>query len=293
MKSPSFLPLALGLTCALLVPQLASASPDSVVVFNEVHYNPTGTGEAAEWIEVFNQLGIRADISGWRIDGIGYTFPPNTIINPGAYAVIAKTPGQGQLGPFTGSLSNGGETLRLINQSDRVMDELTFSDSDPWPDAPDGSGYSLAKIAPYTASTPHANWTTSAQPGGTPGTANFPDASTPPPVVTTNLIPVAKVWRYNESGADLGPNWHKSPNPVGGSWKSGPGALAYETSAHTIPFGTDLAFPGNNNPYVITYYFETEFDLASPLASAISSLKLRHAIDDGAVFYLNLSLIHI
>ena len=287
MKSPSFLPLALGLCSTFLALQHASASPDSVVVFNEVHYNPTGTGEAAEWIEVFNQLGIRADISGWRIDGIGYTFPPNTIINPGAYAVIAKTPGQGQLGPFTGSLSNSGETLRLINQSDRMMDELAFSDSDPWPDAPDGSGYSLAKIAPYTASTPHANWATSAQPGGTPGTANFPDASAPPPVVTTNLLPVAKVWRYNESGADLGPNWHKSPNPVGGSWNSGPGALAYETSAHTVPFGTNLAFPGLNNPYVVTYYFETEFDLATPLASAISALKLRHAIDDGAVFYLN------
>ncbi len=68
------------------------ASPDSVVVFNEVHYNPAGTSENGEWVEVFNQMGIKVDVSGWRIDGIGYTFPPNTILDPGAYAVVAKSP---------------------------------------------------------------------------------------------------------------------------------------------------------------------------------------------------------
>ena len=74
---------------ALLSLACASApclgSPDSVVTFNEVQYNPAGNSEAGEWVEVFNQMGIKTDVSGWRIDGIGYTFPAGTILNPGAY----------------------------------------------------------------------------------------------------------------------------------------------------------------------------------------------------------------
>ena len=99
------------------------ASLDGVVVFNEVQYNPTGSDENGEWIELFNQMGIITDISGWRIDGIGYTFPKGTLVNPGSYVVVAKMPGAGEFGPFTGSIDNGGERLRLYNHSDRLMDD--------------------------------------------------------------------------------------------------------------------------------------------------------------------------
>lgn len=160
--------------CFALFPFHATASPDSVVVFNEIHYNPAGASENGEWIELCNQMGIRVDISGWRFDGIGYTFPPNTIVQPGAFIVVAKTPGAGQFGPFSGSIANSGEQLRLINQSDRMMDEIEFGDNDPWPPAPDNSGVTLAKRLPYTSSGPSVQWTHSAQVGGTPGANNFP-----------------------------------------------------------------------------------------------------------------------
>ena len=67
--------LSLVLTLVLsflgLVNNPLSASSDGVVVFNEVQYNPTGSDENGEWIELFNQMGIITDISGWRSDGIG------------------------------------------------------------------------------------------------------------------------------------------------------------------------------------------------------------------------------
>ena len=67
--------LSLVLTLVLsflgLVNNPLSASSDGVVVFNEVQYNPTGSDENGEWIELFNQMGIITDISGWRIEGIG------------------------------------------------------------------------------------------------------------------------------------------------------------------------------------------------------------------------------
>lgn len=278
---------AVAAACAFAaLSQPCLASPDSVVVFNEIQYNPPGATESGEWIELFNQMGIKTDISNWRIDGIGYKFPPNTIINPGAYIVVAKTPSAGQFGPFTGSISNGGQHLQLINQSDRMMDEITFTDDDQWPAGPDGSGATLAKKLPYTASDHSANWTVSSQIGGTPGTLNFPAAGAPPPVSTVRLLNLSNTWRYNESGTDLGTTWATAAHAVGGAWKSGPGALAYETTA-TVPIGTNLTFPGANDPYVMTYYFETEFTVTAAQLAALQSLKLRHAIDDGAVFYIN------
>ena len=46
--------------CALLVAVIYTTgahadTPDCVVVFNEVHYNPAGPAEDGEWIEFFNQ----------------------------------------------------------------------------------------------------------------------------------------------------------------------------------------------------------------------------------------------
>ena len=169
-----------------------ASSPDAVVVFNELHYNPIGATDTGEWIELFNQMGIKVDISGWRIDGVNYIFPEGTFIDPGSYLVIAKSPGPGELGPFPGSLSNSGERLRLINKGDRLMDELTYGDDDRWPAAADGSGITLSKLLPYTANIPAENWAASTQVGGTPGGENFPGGPNVPGLVFNELPPATE-----------------------------------------------------------------------------------------------------
>ena len=284
---PRLLLVAL-LSALVAIPGLASQ--DSVVVFNEIQYNPGGPSEAGEYVELFNQMGIKTDISGWRIDGIDYTFPANTLINPGAHVVVAKTPAAGQYGPFPGAIKNGGQRLRLINHSDRMMDEIVFIDEAPWPAGADGSGFTLAKSQPYKSSGASAHWTVSAQQGGTPGAPNFPDTGSPPPVTTVPVFGLDQAWRYNESGPAFDAAWATAAHAVGGSgadrWAVGPGALAYEVSA-TVPIGTALAFPGTNPVYVMTYYFETEFNVTAEQLANLSLLKIRAALDDGAVIYLN------
>ena len=280
----------LPLLAAAGLAQYAHASADSIVTFNEVQYNPAGIAESGEYVELFNQMGIKTDISGWRIDGIGYTFPASTIVDPGAYVVVAKTPTAGQFGPFTGNIGNDGQKLRLINQSERMMDEINYGDDAPWPAAADGSGFTLAKKLPYTDSGRHANWTVSQQTNGTPGAVNFPAAGAPPAVTTVNLFNLNNTWRYNQSGPALDATWAHAAHAVGGTgvntWASGPGALAYESSA-TVPIGTPFTFPGSNVPYVITYYFETEFTVSAGQLVSLANLKIKHALDDGAVIYLN------
>ena len=49
-------------------------------------------------------------------------------------------PPAGQLGPFSGSLDNGGESLELVTHTGRLMDRLNFGDSGKWPVVADGSG---------------------------------------------------------------------------------------------------------------------------------------------------------
>ena len=170
--------------------QLAfGGAPDSVVVFNEVNYHPRGASEDGEWVELFNQMGIRTDVSGWRIKGIGYTFPRGTFMAPGAYLVIYRNPVAGQLGPFSGSLDNQGERLELINQGGRLMDELDYGDSGRWPPEADGAGATLAKGDPYASSSKLGNWTHSSQVGGTPGTVNFASADAGPRILINEMPP--------------------------------------------------------------------------------------------------------
>jgi len=54
----------------------------------------------------------------------------------------------------------------------RIMDVLDFSDTDPWPQGPDGSGFTLAKIDPTTGTGHPENWSTSGQANGSPGSDN-------------------------------------------------------------------------------------------------------------------------
>ncbi len=167
---------------------------DTVIVFNELMYHPRD-GDAVEWIELHNQMAVDVDVSGWSLEGVQYVFPTNAVIAGGSYVILASDPAEMALrtgsatvyGPFTGKLSNSGERLRLINQSQRVMDSVTYGTSSPWPAGPDGSGFSLAKRSPTLASDSGENWIQSKEAGGTPGAANFP---TPPsaPAILLNEV---------------------------------------------------------------------------------------------------------
>ena len=155
---------------------------DSTVVLNELMYNPAGADESLEWVELHNQMAVDMDLSDWRLDdGVDFTFPEGTVIPGGGYLVVASNPGAletagvftGALGPYTGRLSNSGEQIELFNNSDRLMDGVDYGDDVNWPVAPDGSGASLAKIEPLSASEPAGNWAASAQVNGTPGAVSF------------------------------------------------------------------------------------------------------------------------
>lgn len=115
------------LSFALLLALAASVcaeTGDSVITFSEIHYHPPGLTQDLEYVELHNQLSVNVDMSGWRLDGgIDFEFPEGTVIPKRGYLAVAKNPAAlatatgaaGVLGPWTGNLSDGGETLRLYN----------------------------------------------------------------------------------------------------------------------------------------------------------------------------------
>jgi len=137
------------------VPDTTSAA-DSVITFNEIMYHPTKDDTSGEWLELYNQMSINMDISNWRITGgIDFRFPTNTTFPANSYLIVAADPQTFKsvnrtanvFGPFTNSLSNGGETLRLRNNSGRLMDEVGYDDKEPWPIGADGSNVGRTLVA--------------------------------------------------------------------------------------------------------------------------------------------------
>lgn len=145
-------------------------------------YHPEPDGDA-EFIELYNITGSTVNLydangNGWKVtDGIEFTFPPATIIEPCSPLLLVKSldsfnaaypdaPAWVQKFQWTdGSLSNGGEKIEIsmpgdideegVRQYIRI-DRVNYSDGshpedfdgiiDPWPSQPDGLGSSLEKI---------------------------------------------------------------------------------------------------------------------------------------------------
>ncbi|HWB07289.1 MAG TPA: LamG-like jellyroll fold domain-containing protein [Verrucomicrobiales bacterium] len=235
-----------GFLALVTAPVLA----DSVVVFNEVHYHPDTAEASREYIEFHNQMAVDVDMSGWKITGgVDYAFPSGTVIPGRGYIVVAVNPAgvqaaygaSGVLGPWTGRLSNSGEDLHLRDNNGREMDEIDYGTGGKWTPGADGAGPSLTKINPNSASEDAANWTTSWQTGGTPGSANFPDPNAP-------FVPPAGLvsyWRMDEGsgGSIVDAAGGNTGTLAGGATRTagltGSGALSFDnTAAASVNAGT-------------------------------------------------------
>ncbi len=173
----------------------------SRVVINEVLYHPSNAaiqqGEDAEdlqFIELHNDGPGAVDLSGASFaDGVTFSFPPGTVLAAGQYLVVAQNAaflrqrgpaipaGVGVFQWTSGVLANGGETIRLVDGAQTVLDEVTYDDAGLWPAGADGAGASLELTNPaYDNASPLA-WRASPAVNGTPGARN--GAYTEAPVV--------------------------------------------------------------------------------------------------------------
>lgn len=153
----------------------SQTSPSGQVVISEIMYDsPAARGG---FIELYNRNASEGyDLDGLRMNGVDFTFPPNSYIGPQSYAVIvaSSTTFSQQytnlvkvLGEYSGSLDAGGERISLERPSIVgsvtnwiVVDTVRYDSTRPWPTEPRQTGYSLQLIDPAQDNDRVANWTT-------------------------------------------------------------------------------------------------------------------------------------
>lgn len=131
-------------------------SPVGQVVITEIMYQ--GAAPGGEYVEFLNtSTNTTFDLSNWKVNGLGYTFPPGASIAPKSYRVLAANAGvyaatYGATAPpfdiFPGNLQQDGETLTLVktNVTDLIIDRVRYGTGLPWPAAANLPGTSLQLV---------------------------------------------------------------------------------------------------------------------------------------------------
>ncbi len=146
-------------------------TPVEDLVINEIMYDPAATG--TEFVEIYNASSTHPyDLTGFRLRGVDFDFPPGTIIDPDAYLLVVRNEwavrdlygvGLPIAGEYNGTLQPTGERLRLVRlatetEPELIVDEVTYSASFPWPSGAQGTGKSIQRINPHHDSNDPANW---------------------------------------------------------------------------------------------------------------------------------------
>jgi hypothetical protein len=142
--------------------------------------------EAFEFLELMNISPTDfITLAGVRFTmGVTFNFA-NVTMAPGARALLVGNQaafvqrygngltilGQYQPAKF---LANSGDRLQLLDAQGQVIRDFSYDDNPPWPESPDGLGYSLVLINPMT--NPNhaiaANWRASVALNGNPGSSD-------------------------------------------------------------------------------------------------------------------------
>src|SRR5579862_2349822 len=185
--------------CILALFALSLHANENDIIINEIMYHPPLEMEDLQYIELVNRGQTPVDLSNWSFSkGIKFALPKQTRLEGGAYLVVCRDANlfagnYGKqihaLGNFSGKLSHRGEKLELSNAAGVLIDSVKYSDTEPWPVAPDGHSTSLERICPFAPANDPANWASSAmppfeKPAGTPGRRNDSFSAKLPPSIS-------------------------------------------------------------------------------------------------------------
>src|ERR1043166_4001402 len=150
-----------------------TARPEQSIVFNEIMYNPVIPNTS--YVELYDNSDVSFDLSGWRINGLDYTFPRGSVIAGRGFLTLAKSRTAligafsssnsvlQVFGEFPGNLDPDGETLTLIKPGatpaqDLIVSKVRYEPNAPWPASANGLGTALQLIDPSQDPARVGNW---------------------------------------------------------------------------------------------------------------------------------------
>jgi hypothetical protein len=260
--------------------------PASPLTISELMYHPVTspadppeTGEALEYIELYNEGPETEDLGGYSfVNGVLYTFPQGTLLPPRSFLLVASDPDTlidhyssrgvdlsevGIYGPWQGSLDNMGERVQFAVEGGGILLSFRYNDGGLWPAAADGSGHSLELLSPFYDLNEPESWEISKKIGGTPGSVGRFTIPTFDPVSDLPSIDWTKA-DFDDSA------WATATTPIG-----------YDATG-PYPISTELSDMQDTYSSV---YLRISFHLDDP--AGVQALFLEMFYDDGFVLYLN------
>lgn len=164
------------------------------LIITEIMADPTpshGLPEK-EYIELYNSSEKALSLNKFKLQyGSSIAQFPNVSIPAKSYVIVARKGNGEALQPFGSvielnnfSLINTGTTLKLFDDTNKMVFSVTFSDK--WYDPTRNQGNSLEMIDAAFSCVEDGNWTSSTDPqGGTPGRANAVAKSNPDTTIPT------------------------------------------------------------------------------------------------------------
>ncbi|MDP7049104.1 MAG: lamin tail domain-containing protein [Verrucomicrobiota bacterium] len=262
------------LTALLSVAALANGS----VVINEIHFKPADKTSPEEYVELHNRGPVTVNLAGWRFtQGIDYTFPQGTVLEPGGYLVVAEDPARlkavfatGALGPYSGRLANDGERLVLGDQQGEVADAVAYHNEFPWP-VGSKDGNSIELIHPTLNNDLGGSWRLSTAREGQ-GESPWEE--------TVFIDHNDRRWRYKKGTSPPagGTAWRTIDFSENSDWKTGRTSIGYGDN------DDQTKLDDMRNKYS-TVYLRHKFPVPDP--GAVPALRLKLYVDDGCIIWIN------
>ena len=153
------------------------------IVITEINFKSAPEADSDDWIELYNRTATAIDLTGWQFtDGAGhaYAFPPDTVLWPDSYLVLCQDKikfkavhpdVKNRLGNLGFGLGSEGESLRVLDPKNRVVDRVDYRSVAPWPQTAGGTGYTIELMDVSSDNNRGENWRAVSL-FGTPGTAH-------------------------------------------------------------------------------------------------------------------------
>ncbi len=151
------------------------------IVITEINFKSAPEADSDDWVELYNRTATAVDLTGWQFtDGAGhaYAFPPDTVLWPGSHLVLCRDKikfkavhpyVKNRLGNLGFGLSSEGESLRVLDTENKVVDRVDYASVAPWPQTAGETGYTIELMDVSSDNNRGGNWRAVSL-FGTPGT---------------------------------------------------------------------------------------------------------------------------
>ena len=247
------------------------------IIISEINYNPDASGD--EFIELLNITASSVPLfdpafptNTWKLNGIGFTFPPNVTLAAGQpLLLVATNPASFRAkygvsnsvaiyGPYSGALDNSGENLEL-QQPDAPntngvpyvsVEAVRYNDKLPWSPGADGTGLSLQRAFALSYGNEPLNWTAAAPtPGQVAGTGDTDGDGLPDAWESANGTLVNVNDAAEDPDEDEMTNWQEF---LAGTHPNNAADALQVLSVTALPAGLTLSFHAvSNRTYSVLY----------------------------------------